>query len=111
MAAKTNIVLDQGCDFQVTINVQNFNDVPVNLTGYTGYAQMRKHYTSSNAYSFGVTIVPQDGEVVLAMSANTTETIAAGRYVYDCELVSVTGIRTRIVEGFVTVTPQVTRNG
>ena len=46
---------------------------------------------------------------MLSMSANTTNSIAAGRYVYDCELTDSNGIVSRLVEGIVTVTPGVTR--
>jgi hypothetical protein len=109
MAARANIVIDQGADFETTITVTDENNQPVNLDGYVGYAQMRKYYTSSVAYNFDVSIAAANGEVTLTMSANTSNTINAGRYVYDCELEAVNGKRSRIVEGIVTVTPQVTR--
>jgi len=43
------------------------------------------------------------------MSANTTANVVAGRYVYDVELVDSGNVATRLIEGIVTVTPQVTR--
>jgi hypothetical protein len=110
MAIKSNIVIDQGSDYEVTVNVKDANNVPVVLTGYTGAAQMRKHYTSLTSYSFGVTITALTGEVTLSMSSNTSNLISPGRYVYDCELTSTSNnTKLRIVEGIVTVTPQVTR--
>lgn len=109
MAVKSNIVLDQGSDFIVTISVKNLNENIVDLTGYTGEAQIRKYFTSSTFYSFDVNIVPQFGEVSLSMSANTSESITPGRYLYDCELTSPSGIKNRIVQGIVTITPQVTK--
>lgn len=114
MAIKASIIFGQGEDYSTTIDVTDDNDVPINLTGYSGAAMMRKHYTSLNAYSFSVTISPLIGAVTLSMSsnssyANSTGNIPAGRYVYDCELTDQYGKKTRLVEGFVTVTPQVTR--
>lgn len=109
MAIKSNIVIDQGSDYEVTVNVKDANNAPIVLTGYTGSAQMRKHYTSLTSYAFGVAITANTGEVTLSMSANTSNLISPGRYVYDCELTSSTNIKLRIVEGIVTVTPQVTR--
>jgi hypothetical protein len=109
MAIKTNIVIDQGSDYEVTVNVRDANNAPVTLTGYTGAAQMRKHYTSLTSYSFGVTVTANTGEVTLSMSANTSNLISPGRYVYDCELTSSSNTKIRIVEGLVTITPQVTR--
>lgn len=109
MAIKANIVIDQGSTWQTSINVTDDNEVAINLTGYTAAAQMRKHYTSTNAYSFTTSISPSLGIVTLSMSANTSASIPAGRYVYDCELTDTTGKITRLVEGIVTITPGVTR--
>lgn len=109
MALKANLVIDQGTDFSTSINVTNDDGDVVDLTGYTAAAQMRKHYTSSNAYNFTTSVNEAQGIVTISMTANTTESITAGRYVYDCELTSNTSVVTRLVEGIVTVTPQVTR--
>lgn len=109
MAIKANIVIDQGTTFQTSINVTDENDNIVDLTGYSASAQMRKHYTSSNSFSFSTSISPTLGIVTLSMTSNTTNTITPGRYMYDCELTDINGAVTRLVEGIVTVTPGVTR--
>lgn len=109
MAIKANIVIDQGTTFQTTINVTDDNDEIVNLTGYTGAAQLRKHFTSTTSYAFAVSISPTIGTVTLSMTANSSANVVAGRYVYDCELTDVNGAVTRLIEGIATVTPQVTR--
>jgi len=109
MAIKANLVIDQGTTFQTTINVTDENDEIVNLTGYTGVAQMRKHFTSTTSYSFVVSISPTIGTVTLSMTANATANVVGGRYVYDCELTDTNGAVTRLIEGIATVTPQVTR--
>jgi len=108
MAIKGNLVIDQGASFETTINVTDDDDEPVNLAGYTGAAQLRKHYTSLTSTAFTVAVNGAAGEVTLSMTANTTANIAAGRYVYDCEITN-GSVVTRIIEGLVTVTPQVTR--
>lgn len=107
MAVKANITIDQGTDFATSIDVTDDDGDPTDLSGFTGAAQMRKHYTSSNSYSFTVAVA--NGSVTLSMNSATTANISAGRYVYDCELTSGSNVVTRIVEGIVTVTPQVTR--
>jgi hypothetical protein len=107
MAVKSNINIDQGTDFRVTVNVTDANNSPIVLTGYTGKAQFRKHYTSLTAYDFGVSI--SNGAVTLSLSSSNSNSISPGRYVYDCELTSTTGVKSRIVEGIVTVYPQVTK--
>jgi hypothetical protein len=109
MAIKSNIIIDQGTDYEVTINVRDANTTAISLTGFTGQAQLRKYYTSSRKYNFGVDVSANTGEVTLTMSAANTACIAAGRYVYDCVLTSNTNIVSRIVEGIVTINPRVSR--
>lgn len=109
MAIKAHITIDQGATYSTSIDVTDDNGDPVDLTGYTGVAQMRKHYTSSNSHSFTVDVLSGSGTVTLSMNATTTANITAGRYVYDCELTDGSGTVSRLVEGIVTVTPQVTR--
>ena len=109
MALKANLVIDQGTDFSTTIDVTTEDGTIVDLTGYTGAAQMRKHYTSTVAYAFTVTTGGTAGTVTLSMNSATTANIAAGRYVYDCELTDTANTVSRLVEGIVTITPQVTR--
>ncbi len=109
MALKANITIDQGTSFATTIDVTDEDGNIVNLAGFTGAAQMRKHYTSVTSTSFTVSINAALGAVSLIMTANVTNSIAPGRYVYDCELTDTTGTVSRLVEGIVTVTPGVTR--
>ena len=109
MATKANIIIDQGTTFSTIINLTDDNGDPIDLTGYTGDSEMRKHYTSSNSTSFGVSLGGVDGTVVLTLSANQTSNLTPGRYVYDVEVTSGANVVSRIVEGIVTVTPEVTR--
>jgi hypothetical protein len=108
MAAKVNIVIDQGATFNTTYTIHDAIDEPIDFTGFTANSQIRKSYSSSNSYTFDV-VLNNTGLVTLSMNAATTSSIVAGRYVYDVEVESQSGIRSRIVEGIVTVTPQVTR--
>jgi len=108
MATKANLVIDQGTTFSTIITVADAEGVALDLSNYTGAAQMRKHYSSSNSFSFTI-YVANTGTVTLSMSANTTANITSGRYVYDCEITSNTGVVSRIAEGIITVTPEVTR--
>lgn len=109
MAIKANLVIDQGTDYSTVIDVTDENGDIVDLTGYTGAAQIRKHYSSTAQTAFTVSISEQGGTVTLSMNAATTNAILAGRYVYDCELKTSSNVVSRLLEGVVTVTPQVTR--
>lgn len=110
MAIKSNLILDQGSTFTTTVEVTDENDDPIDLTNYTGAGQIRKHYTSSNATSFSVSLGGAAGTITLGLTATQTANLVAGRYVFDVELTSTgPGAVSRILEGIVTVTPQVTR--
>lgn len=108
MSNKINIILDQGTTFNTTYVIHDSDDIPIDFTGFTANSQIRKTYSSTNSYSFGVNLT-SNGQVLLSMTANTTSSIPAGRYVYDVEVENGSGTRSRIVEGIITVTPQVTR--
>lgn len=108
MAQKLNLIIDQGTTFSSSFNVNDDAGDALDLEGYTGRSQIRKHFTSSNSVSFSVSVV-NTGIVTLSLSSNTTTTLTPGRYVYDVELIDGGGAVSRIVEGVVTVTPEVTR--
>jgi hypothetical protein len=110
MAIKANLVIDQGTDYSTSITLTDDDDNVVDLTSYTASAQMRKTYSSSNAISFSTTLYGETGIVQLQLSANQTANIVPGRFVYDVMVhETVTDVRSRIVEGIVTVTPRVTQ--
>lgn len=108
MAQKLNLIVDQGSTFYTSFTVNDDAGDPIDFTGYTGHGQIRKHYTSSNSVSLGVESYA-NGTVALSLSSNATNSLEAGRYVYDVELIAPANTTSRVVEGIVTVTPQVTK--
>jgi len=108
MAIKANLVIDQGSTFASSIELLDQNDEAMDVSGYSSRAQLRKHYTSTNAVSFSTGLA--NGTLVISLTANQTASIVSGRYVYDIELIDGAGTVTRILEGIVTVTPEVTRS-
>ena len=111
MAAKANIIIDQGADFSTTITVTDDAGDAVDLTGYTGEGQIRKHYTSTTSTPITLNFGSprSDGEITLSLGRTVTANMEAGRYVYDVEITSSANTRSRLIEGIATVTPEVTR--
>jgi hypothetical protein len=110
MGTKANLVIDQGATFSTTITVTDADGVARDLTGYTGDAQIRRHYTSSNSVSFAVSISENTGEITLSLTPEQSGSLEGGtRYVYDLEVTDSSNVVSRILEGIVTVTPSVTR--
>jgi hypothetical protein len=109
MATKANLVIDQGTTYTTDLNLTDENGDPLVLSGYSANSQIRKHYTSTNSVAFSVAVNATAGVITLSLSANQTANMTSGRYVYDVELTDASNSVSRIVEGIVTVTPQVTR--
>lgn len=112
MAAISNLYIDQGTTFTITISVTDDTGSARNLTGYTGRAQLRRSYYTNTNTAFTVSIDnPTGGEVNLALSNTQTSALKAGRYVYDVELTGPSpGYSVeRIVEGIVVINPEATK--
>ena len=110
MATISNIFIDQGSNYSNIITVSGTSGAALDITGYTVASQIRKSYTSSTAYSLNAVIHNAvAGQVRLTLTASQSEAIPPGRYLYDLEIASASGNKTRIVEGVATVTPQITQ--
>lgn len=108
MATKANLVIDQGSTFSVDLDLTDENGDVINLQGYTATSQMRRWYTSTTSYPFTTSVNAAAGIISLSMTSTQTSDITAGRYVYDVEI-SLDNVISRVIEGIVTVTPNVTR--
>ena len=110
MAHISNLFIDQGSDYSVIVNVTSASGAPLILTGFTVKSQMRKAYGASTAYNFNASVYDEiTGRIRLHLTAAQSEAIPAGRYLYDVEVTSGAGAKKRVVEGIVTVTPQITQ--
>ena len=108
MATKAHLVIDQGTTFSTDINLTDQNGDPINLNGYTGNSLIKKWYTSSNSVPFQVSLNGNTGVITLSLDANTSANLYPGRYVYDVDVTATTGAVSRVIEGYITVTPAAT---
>jgi hypothetical protein len=105
--------MDQGSSFYQEINLFDDNDDVLivnesnNMMLYTAAAQMRKSYQALNAITFDTAL--SNGTLSLTLSSNATANVPAGRYVYDVEMRGTDNTVTKIIEGIVTVKPEVTK--
>jgi tRNA threonylcarbamoyladenosine modification (KEOPS) complex Pcc1 subunit len=115
MAAKYDIICDQGATFNREITWLDSSANPVNLTSYTARMQVRETPDSS-AVLLGLTtennriaLGGTAGKITLTVSATDTAAVSAGEYVYDLEVISSLGTVTRLIQGCFTVDAEVTR--
>jgi hypothetical protein len=112
MATISNLYIDAGSLFSVIVSVKDSNQNPMNLTGFTVASQIRKSYGSTTAYNFNASVYDAlSGKIKLQLSSEQSSAIKPGRYLYDIEVSSVAtpGQKTRVVEGLVIITPEITK--
>ena len=108
MAIIANLYIDQGTDYTITVDVTDSAGDILDLTDYTATAQIRKTYTSSSlSATFTTSITAAAGQVTISLTDTQTSALEAGRYVYDLNIESAGGVKTRVIEGQA-VTPGVT---
>lgn len=113
-AGTYNTVIDQGADWFLNFTYENPNGTPINITGYTAALQVR---TSPLAKTAVLTLTTENGGLVISgnqgrieahATATQTSAITNGKYAYDLEITG-SGVVTRLVQGTIQVSPQVTR--
>jgi hypothetical protein len=108
-----NFTLDQGSTWTLQIIYKDSNGNPINLTNYTAEMQVRRKFDSENSV---LTLSTSNGGITITGATGTLDLIATdeqadidpGLYVYDLEL-NTGGVRTRLIQGTVTVSGEVTR--
>ena len=106
-----NLTIDQGATFSKTLTVTTDGTTTYNISGLTLQAQLRKSYDSSSASAtFTCTIVDgAAGSYKLVLSAADTTALAAGRYIYDVELILADSTYDKVHAGQATVLPEATK--
>ena len=107
MPATWDITIDQGSSWLRTLTF----DQP--LTGLSARGQIRRAHSAADVLASFTASVVDENTLALSLSAATTATLpltTSTRWVYDIELHNGDDSYVeRIVEGSVTVTPEVTR--
>ena len=111
-----NTVLDQGSVWSLQLTCEDPNGTPINLSGLTAEMQIRSLPEDSTvALTLSTAngdIVIQGAQGIITITATSTETepISPGPYYYDLELTNpVTNLVTRVVQGQIVVSAEVTR--
>ena len=117
MTARYDFKLNQGTDLTVPFFLTDEQGQPLNLSGYSAQMQLRANgYTGSlvdtlTTSNGSLQIEPSEGSLSLVFTHEKTEKYPATSLAYDIELISAANQITRVVEGKITVSPEVTRVG
>jgi len=108
----SNIVIYASTDFEQTFVLEDtVSNSALNLENYIGSAQFRKYKSSSLAGTFLTQVTNGGlGKIRVELSAEQTKSLKPGKYFYDLNITNtLTGEKTRVVEGTVLVKQAITR--
>jgi hypothetical protein len=113
MAATANLRIEQGATFSSDVTVKDTDGSAFDLTGYTAAAKMALGYASTRTRTTISTAIAGDattGVITISLTADQTSALdAPARYVYDVEITKTSDSTvTRVIEGIITVSPNVT---
>ena len=115
-AATYNFALEQGATLLKPIIYKDSTGAVVNLTGCSARMQIRRsvsdpdvllNMTSSNGK---IQLVPLQGKITLVFSAADTALLNFSKARYDLEIVAADGSVTRLLQGEITLSKEVTRD-
>lgn len=116
MAGELNLTIEQGSTFYRKLEIKDSDDVAIDLTDYSARMQIRTTYDGEIiASSIGVSpiisidITPLTGIIEITISATDTATLTNSKVIYDLEIESATGFVTRLLQGDVTISKEVTK--
>lgn len=113
MADTYDITLDAGSTYQLSVLWKDDSAVAINLTGYSARMHIRREIKDASTVlelssESGLTLGGSAGTVAVEIAATDTVDLS-GVYVYDLEVESGGGVVTRLIQGTITVVPEVTR--
>ena len=114
MAGQKNWEVDQNTTFTFVIEYKDSDGVPINLTGASAKMQVRDTKGGSKlaftltSPSGGITIDPLLGTITVRMTPTQTNKLFYPKSSYDIMLTDSNAVKTKLVEGFLTLSRSVT---
>jgi hypothetical protein len=108
-----NLYIEKGATYNRVLTWNDKDGNPINLTGFSARLHIRKTKGSdttilSLSIGSGITLGGSNGTISILVAASVTAAIEESAGVYDLELVNGSEV-TRLLEGTVTFSPEVTR--
>lgn len=114
-AAQFGMLIEQGTDWEQECAYIDGNGDPVNLTGGTLAMQIRNPITANTTLANltignGITVTNSTlGQFTLSIGNLTTSNLPAGTAVYDLEFKPASGLKERMIQGYIIIDGEVTR--
>lgn len=116
-AAQYDLALEQGATFRLTITWTDASNNPISLVGATAHMSIRTQVANTDTGSplidlttanGGLTLGGVAGTISILITAAQTAALTVARGRYDLYVTLSNGDRDRLMEGAVTIDPQVT---
>lgn len=110
-----DIYIEQGATYNQPLVWKDSSGTAINVTGYTARMQIRKTVDATTIIltltteNGRITVGGANGLITLLVSAADTAALTTFCGVYDLEVISPAGVVTRLLEGQVEVSKEVTR--
>ena len=102
--------VEQGADYQLDVTVNDVDTgLPYSLVGATAAAQIRETVAAVGNFAFTCTIDEATSVITVAMLAADTANIDIEEGFWDLELTEADTTVTRLLQGTVDISPEVTR--
>jgi hypothetical protein len=114
MAGTYNMTLLQGADREITLIVKDDDDLVIDLDGYDVFMQIREYVDDTSVLdelstdNTRIVLTGDEGKIVLKFPSAVTSLYRFTSGVYDLEI-STGGVVTRLLEGTVVVSKEVSR--
>jgi hypothetical protein len=114
MAGQKNWEVDQNTTFRFVIEYKDSDGDPVDLTGASAKLQVRDTKGGSKlaftltSPSGGISIDQPNGKITVTMTPTQTNKLFYPKSSYDLMLTNASGIKIKLVEGFLTLSRSVT---
>ncbi len=107
MADKIDLAIDQGTSFEVDFLVKDSSNNTIDISTYTGTGKARKYVSSNTAVTMQVNTFSNGILRASLTHIQTNNMIYSERYLYDIKLTTPANTIFRVVEGVITINPQV----
>lgn len=114
-AATHDFTIEQGVTLSKSFIWKDSAGVAVNLTGYTARMQIRREVNATTTYLSAtntngkLVIDAANGKITLSLTDEETSAFTWPTGVYDLEVEASDGTVTRLVQGTITISQEVTR--
>lgn len=114
MAAVYNFTLDQGSKHDFSVLYKDPTGLAIDLTGYAAALQVRESVDSAEPLvslteAAGIALGGEEGTIGVHFTPEETAGLTLRSVVYDLELTPEEGETFRLLQGTITVSPEVTR--